>query len=684
MKTKIIYGLRAGAIYLIAVVASTGLFICGMLLHSSLNTPLTVIFIVALSLVVIGTVTSLIIPGIKAKKLIKRFSNKKVADMQNFILSHRERAADTAKEKLAALTKTRKAMIRFSLIYLLFGAVISFCGGALLPESSVAPVFASTLLMIYPLSFIRFSMPETSFNEDKTYVSEKDYPVIYSLAEKAKNSLGCKGKIKIALVPGDNAGIGTFGQIISVRIGAGVIAACSAEELYTVLLHEFGHVVSLTNEKRNEREFFMWLTNESEKLKLALLNGLALSYHSAVYFLDHILYEFASSIGEEQFADEAMKKYSDIVVVASALKKLKYFEYYEWENRFKNAESFYEGEKPPKSSCTEFINDFFATVKMHGDFWNELNKKEIISRTASHPTLKMRFEALGVNGDDVVVSFDFANDELECERKRAVSFVDEQIYERNLDDYDEYRKMYYTEPLQAVKKHENGEIPFTHATYGDIAIAYSDLLEYDEMAKLCDRAIAEFDQTAARLAYYLKGSYLLSKFDDTGIEYLFRSANGGFEFTDEAMRMIGEYCCITGNAEQLERYRKSVVELEQEEQDKYSKLSELKKNDVIAPEKELPDNLRRGIIDYVKEVGRGCINKVFIVRKVVSNDFFATAIVVKFASVYPAVKGEVLHKIFRYLDTVDDWQFSLFDYDNVKSVHVEKIESSLLYEYKKQ
>lgn len=683
MKTKIIYGLRAGVIYIIALTASTGLFICGLLLHSSLNTSLTAIFIAALSLAVIGAIISLIIPSVMSKKFVKSFSNRKAADMQSFILSHREKAADTAKEKLAALIKTRKDMIRYSLIFLLFGAVISFCCGALLPETSVVPVFASSLLMLCPLSFIRFPMPEASFNEDKTYVSEKDYPVIYSLAEQAKNSLGCKGKVKIALVPGDNAGIGTFGQIISVRIGAGVIAACSADELYTVLLHEFGHVVSLTKEKREEREFFMGLAND-EKPKLAVLNGLAFSYYYSVYYFDHILYEFASSIGEEQFADEAMKNYSDIKTAASALKKLKYFEYYEWENRFKNAKRFYEDEKPPKDSCSEFVNDFIATSKIRGEFWNELYKKEIISRSASHPTLKMRFEALGVNGDEVEVSFDFATDKLEEERKRAVSFVDEEIYEHNLGGYGEYRKRYYTEPLQTIKKYKDGEIPFTHATYGDIAMAYNDLLEYDEMAKLCDRAIAEFDPTAARLAYYLKGSYLLSRFDDTGIEYLFRSANGGFEFTEEAMRTVGEYCCMTGNAEQLERYRKSVVELEQEEQDKYGKLSELKKNDVIAPEKDLPDNLRRGIIDYVKEVGGGCVNKVYIVRKVVSDDFFATAIVVKFASVYPAVKNEVLHKLFCYLDTVDDWQFSLFNYDNVKSVHVEKIEGSLLYEHKKQ
>ena len=40
---------------------------------------------------------------------------------------------------------------------------------------------------------------------------------------------------------------------------------------------------------------------------------------------------------------------------------------------------------------------------------------------------------------------------------------------------------------------------------------------------------------------------------------------------------------------------------------------------------------------------------------------------------------KILHKAFNYLDTCSDWQFSLFDYDDVKNVKIEDIAGSCVY-----
>ncbi len=57
-----------------------------------------------------------------------------------------------------------------------------------------------------------------------------------------------------------------------------------------------------------------------------------------------------------------------------------------------------------------------------------------------------------------------------------------------------------------------------------------------------------------------------------------------------------------------------------------------------------------------------------------------SAFVIKFDVQTDAdIQDEILHKIFCYLDTCSDWQFSLFNYLSVANVKVETIENSCVY-----
>ena len=42
-------------------------------------------------------------------------------------------------------------------------------------------------------------------------------------------------------------------------------------------------------------------------------------------------------------------------------------------------------------------------------------------------------------------------------------------------------------------------------------------------------------------------------------------------------------------------------------------------------------------------------------------------------------KNDTMHRIFLCLDAVEDWQFSLFDYDEVEKLRPENIPGSLFY-----
>ena len=74
---------------------------------------------------------------------------------------------------------------------------------------------------------------------------------------------------------------------------------------------------------------------------------------------------------------------------------------------------------------------------------------------------------------------------------------------------------------------------------------------------------------------------------------------------------------------------------------------------------------------------RNAIDRVYLVRKTATDTFFTSAFVIRFRAETPEeVRGQVLHKIFRYLDTCSDWQFSLFDYDDLPKGTVEQVPGS--------
>jgi hypothetical protein len=76
---------------------------------------------------------------------------------------------------------------------------------------------------------------------------------------------------------------------------------------------------------------------------------------------------------------------------------------------------------------------------------------------------------------------------------------------------------------------------------------------------------------------------------------------------------------------------------------------------------------------------------VYLVRKTISETFFTSAFIIHFYGGTDEARNEIMHKIFRYLDShPSDWHFSLFDYFEFPEVKVEKIPGSLVYSKSQQ
>ena len=172
---------------------------------------------------------------------------------------------------------------------------------------------------------------------------------------------------------------------------------------------------------------------------------------------------------------------------------------------------------------------------------------------------------------------------------------------------------------------------------------------------------------------------MLYRYDANGMDLIYRAMEANGNYVDEGLDTIGSFCCLTGREADLLEYRKKALLLAQKHMDEDEKISFLSKSDNLTCEN-LPQGMLEEILAFIKSVDMDIIENIYLVRKTVSESFFASVFIIQFRGGTDAQRHEIMHKIFRYLDSYHiDWQFSLFDYFDYPEIKVEKIEGSLVY-----
>jgi hypothetical protein len=180
-------------------------------------------------------------------------------------------------------------------------------------------------------------------------------------------------------------------------------------------------------------------------------------------------------------------------------------------------------------------------------------------------------------------------------------------------------------------------------------------------------------------AYFIKGCALLCRYDESGIELIYHAVQTNHNYLEEGLEMIGTFCCITGREKELLEYRERAQVLAQKDIDEYSETCVLSKNDNLVHD-DMPSEMLEEFLSYIRSVDGGIIRSVYLVRKVVNDNFFTSAFVLQFDGGSDEVRDDVRHKIFRYLDTYPvEWHFSLFEYSECYNIKFDKIEGSLVY-----
>lgn len=610
------------------------------------------------------------------KKHQAKLSGMNAREIQNYYVSQRENADKSAKRLSSKLKRIRFFTYFYIVFIILCSVFIAFTSNMGNDHFMATPMLLLSMSIINVL-FIKLQKPYTKkdIDENDSYVNEKDFPKLYELAKKARDTVGCKGEVRIAILPDNNAGIANIDSVFSVQLGALMLNTLDEKEVYCVLLHEFSHMVYEKDSYEKEVAFATKIYAEDYSEVLFPFAGTLFIYLNALYYTNYDLFRYASTISAEANADKAMCKSGDKLIAASSLIKLKYHEFYIWELGTYDEKNVLENEDLPKTFHTDECESFKKKIEENKDRWNTLIGKEIISQSATHPTTKMRIEALGVSEIQTVSTI--SSKEFISEGKKSLEFCDSLWQKYNKELFEEHRKE-YIKSVETVEKWRKNGCPVIMEEYRFIVQALRHIGNNVEAMTLCDRVIEELTETEANFAYYLKGNYLIHKYDSSGIQYIYKSMSN-HNYIDEGLDMIGHFCCLMGMQEELESYREKAIELIQKQMDEFSKLGELTPKDNLSTET-LPNGMLEEILQFISKIEEGNIEKIYLVKKTISENFSTSVFVIKFTQESnPTKNDEIMDKIFNYLDTFSDKQFSLFDYLNVRSVKLDEIPSSVVY-----
>lgn len=672
-------GKSGTALIVVSVLIAFATMIGGIFLGKTLPEQMRGLFDWMLGLSILAALLTLLLNMVFGMLNKTHWEKQQVSQIQRFVYSHREQAEKTARQKLKFLKRIRCATAVYACFLAAVGLCMALSTGVLYSEAGLVTFgMVAALLILMAVSRIRFRAHQQELEDDRACVRAVRYPVLYQLAEKAAEQLGCYDSVRIMLMANCNAGILKVNNTYYVQLGVLLINVLSEEELYAVLLHEFSHVAQNNKDAAREHTYHSWLQGGGTP---HFANGLAQQFFTlpdTVYKEQYMLYAYASSILIEIEADQTMLLYGLKEAAASALGKLKYYELFSWEKGTYDEKCIYQSEQPPADLLKKELEKFRKSIIENEEKWKALIDVEIQSRSATHPVIKSRLQALGIQDLKLLAAPEDTQYASEC--RQALAYVDEQICQDLTQDYKERRRVYYLEPKERVEAWKAADMPVVPSEYSDIVWALRQLGENMLALELCQRAVEQLHEAAAVDGYFMRGCYRLHSYDMAGIEDINTAMEANSNYWEEGLAVIGAFCCLTGHQEELDKYREKAPTLAQKYKDDYSRIGELKPKDKLLPEK-LPDGMLEDILDYIASVEEGQIEKIYLVRKVISAEVFSSVFVLRFSlETADRDRNEIMHKVFRYLDTCSDWQFSLFDYEDVMKVPIYKIENSCVYE----
>ncbi len=654
------------ALFAIAVVV--GLVVLGYLLEGVIGeaayATCKIIAVVLLCVILLIDIASLFFGA--------RYIKKKGESAQAIETELKERGAEIREDYLKAKRKLR-AMRIWIRLYLAVILLMAACMALFSFDEDFIIVWLGAW---YSLFVFFMHLGNGRGKPDfKKYAKREDYPVIYAIADRAAATVGVEGELHVLFLGANmDAGIARFGKKISLQLSVDMLAFCTEEELYQILLHEFAHIRGGVLNGSPADKFAVFLEGDEDSGHGAFGDGYFL-LPAAVYGFEVRIYKIMSSILIEAEADKAMVELGDCQIAANALGKIAVHDCFYERLELYMGKPFYQAEEYPKRFTEVIHNRFLALLPEQEAFWRELVQKELQPRYGSHPIMRTRIEKLGVS------SFDLTPPKSEGayfeETVKVREKLDAEIYEANGKDYEKERERCYLQPLRRVEEWEQAGKPYDPSTVREIIEDLHSLSRCDEVIALCDKIIEAEKGGLADYAHFVRGTIRLEHYDRRGLEDVYAAIDGNRNYIDEGIEKIGAFCCRMGLQEELDDCRSHYVEYMQQLMD--ARPSEILSASNKLSACDLPAEIQERNRSKILEFGEGHIKRIFVVKKEWEGHAEYNYVIEFLPKTTPEIIGETMDKIFYLLDNAEE-RYALFLYTPREAAAVKKVKESCIYQ----
>ncbi len=636
----------------------------------------------------------------RAKKFVKQMKERKVASFQQEFTENKKmaREAHLSGDYLEVSGKLRKSIVRAKVFFgLLFFNLLLL---AFFSAFSVELYLTILTLLIslcgfFGYAYQLFNLLLCRFDWSR-YEKPEDYPVIYGIVQKAAKACGINSKIRIIFIMEANAGICKVGRgkngDISIQIGIDLLYLEDEEELYNVMLHEFSHL-NFTDIDNPTNCFFcqVFLFDSGEDHLLARMVNIISAYHGTNISYYSFMFSAVTSEFVEEVADNKAAELGNRGKFASSLIKLAMYDraklliddYYE-------ADHLYFLSEEALSHMASYQQSLFRKIfNDHSARWYEAFKTERQPQNATHPIVRERIKNVGVEYATVQVQLPDTEDNTpyRIESRKATEKLDLLWKETNEPEVEGVKKE-YDKLMEDLKEYwEKGYA--NPEKYKAIIGALSVSCQYKEMVEFCRQIAEDSNIELATKSYpvFCLGKYLLNHDDPEGLAMVYAATDDNANYIDEAIDVIGSYCCRNGLDEEYEEYHRKAEEWRQNELDIYSQRDMIRGTDDLSCENFSEEKMKE-VRESIVAAGEGHLKAIYLVHKHIndSEEGYVTPVVLEFEDdADEEAISTVSDRVFNYLDTVPDgWNYSLHYYNKELGRILAKVPNSCIWRKEEQ
>ncbi len=538
---------------LIAALLNIGMWVLGFYTaqpdNPAYSISASILLVILLAIIVINIVILIV-----RKKHYDKMSFNDIYELGKKMKSKIEQDYLKAQKKVDRLITA--GYIYIVVLLAMFTALMYLTGkcGAEWTSSIAGLCVVTSGLMLYCLF-----VPYREEVPDEQCLSKSKFPQLYSLAQKACDKLGCKGKPYLYV--GDDISVTASESRINVFLHPETVSILTSDELYNVFLHEFAHVANVDTKRLARYAKVQTMYNNDWMSIPSLFN----SFISSPTKMAIEYYRTFASRYHEIRADDLVNKYGDAQVYTNANAKSEMYKLYTESPNKTMFYTLFQSEKPTDRWCEQNLETFYLIKAEKQSLWEKQMAVELPSFADSHPTFKMRMENAGCTTYDTETTESDPSYIAEC--SRLLEMGSKKNFKELNTDYKYWRNEFYVKRNEAFDVYNDFK-GGKEIRDGQLINSMQNLLFIDNNAV---REMADFliDKSDSPFGHFYLGLVLADNLDDRCVEHFRKAMEKSRQLAPDCIQNIGQFAIRTGNSALLEEYRASVANTLQQTHDSY-------------------------------------------------------------------------------------------------------------------